>query len=66
VFLKFQVVTLGMHPMTMRFCGHVPNPSRNNNLKTYKPHLLKRMDLWLSKTWLSTLGISKNNFFLQL
>jgi hypothetical protein len=41
----------------MRFCRHVPNSSRNKNVKR----------LYLaSKTLLSSLGTGKMNFFLQL
>jgi hypothetical protein len=41
----------------MGFCRHVPYSSRNKNMKSHNPYLLKKRVFLASKTLLSPLGI---------
>jgi hypothetical protein len=47
----------------VRFCTHVPNSTRNNNVKSGKPYLRPKMVFLAPKTLLSLLGIVEKNFF---
>jgi hypothetical protein len=35
--------------MGMRFCGHIPNSSRNKNMKRAIPYLLEKNGFWAPK-----------------
>jgi hypothetical protein len=43
----------------MRFCGHVPNSTRNKYMKFLSPYLLQKMVFLASKTLLSHSGIGE-------
>ena len=43
----------------MRFCRHVPNSLRNNNIKSHIPNIPKEMVIMASKTLLSPLCIGE-------
>jgi hypothetical protein len=47
----------------MRFCTHVPNSTRNKNVKSGKPYLSPKMVFLAPKTLLYLSGIIKENFF---
>jgi hypothetical protein len=49
----------------MRFCGHVPNSTRNKNMKFLSPYLLQKMVFLASKTLLSHFGIGEKNFLIN-
>ena len=52
--------------MGMRFCGHVPNSPRNENLKRSHPNLLKKMVFLDPKILLSSFCRVKKTFFSTL
>jgi hypothetical protein len=47
----------------VRFCIHVPNSTRNKNVKSGKPYLRPKMVFLALKILLSLLGIVEKNFF---
>jgi hypothetical protein len=47
----------------MRFCTHVPNSTRNKNVKSGKPYLSPKMVFLAPKTLLYLSGIVEKNFF---
>jgi hypothetical protein len=48
----------------MRFCTHVPNSTRNKNVKSGKPYLCPKMVFLAPKTLLYLSGtVGKNKFF---
>jgi hypothetical protein len=47
----------------MRFCTHVPNSTRNKNVKSGKPYLSPKMVFLAPETLLYLLGIVEKNFF---
>jgi hypothetical protein len=47
----------------MRFCWHVPNSTRDKNLKSFNPYLLKKYVFLAPKTLLYSLSIGKKLFF---
>jgi hypothetical protein len=47
----------------MRFCTHVPNSTKNKNVKFGKPYLSPKMVFLTPKTLLYLLGTVENNFF---
>jgi hypothetical protein len=49
----------------MEFCGHVPNSSKNKNVKRLIPHVLQKMVFLGSKTLLSP-WTKEKKLFLQL
>jgi hypothetical protein len=58
------------HPSTtlvnMGFCTHVPNSSKNKNMKSCNPYLRPKMVFLASKTLLSLLGTVEKTFSLTL
>jgi hypothetical protein len=49
--------------VNMRFCTHVPNSTRNQNVKSGKPYLCPKMVFLAPKTLLYLLGIVEKIFF---
>jgi hypothetical protein len=49
--------------VNMGFCTHVPNSTRNKNLKSGNPYLHPKMVFLTSKTLLSLPDIVEKNFF---
>jgi hypothetical protein len=47
----------------MRFCSHVPNSTRNKNVKSGKPYLCPKMVFLAPKILLYLLGAVEKNFF---
>jgi hypothetical protein len=47
----------------VRFCTHVPNSTRNKNMKSGKPHLCPIMVFWAPKTLLSLSDTVEKTFF---
>jgi hypothetical protein len=45
---KFFALLVGM-----RFCGNVPNSTKNKNMKSLNPELLQKMESLASKTLMS-------------
>jgi hypothetical protein len=46
----------------MRFCPHVPNSTRNKNVKSSKPYLRPKMVFLAPKTVMYLSGTMKKNF----
>ena len=46
----------------MRFCGHIPNSPKNNNLEFIDPYLLLKTIFLPPKTLLYPSSIGENNF----
>jgi hypothetical protein len=47
----------------MRFCGHVPNSTRDKNLKRFISYLLEKVVFLDLKRLMSALGRGEKNFF---
>jgi hypothetical protein len=47
----------------MRFCGHVPNSSKNKNAERLIPHVIQEMVFLGSKTLLSPSDRGEKNLF---
>jgi hypothetical protein len=50
--------------VNMRFCTHVPNSTRNENVKSGKPYLSPKIVFLASKTLLYLSGTLEKTFFL--
>jgi hypothetical protein len=50
----------------MRFCSHVPNSTRNKNVKSGKPYLRPKMVFLAPETLLYLSGTMEKNFFFTL
>jgi hypothetical protein len=46
----------------MRFCTHVPNSTKNKNVKSHKPYLSPKMVFFPSETLLYLSGTVEKNF----
>jgi hypothetical protein len=64
-FSIFHVYQSSTFPVRMRFCRQVPNSTRNKNLKSHNPYLLKRMVILASKTMFSPSKIWDRNVFIK-